>query len=109
MSPTTHTIPARPYLLGCHQLGRAGIFYRGEMMVRNYGQRHCKRCNRTILHNLCPMTADMLEALREYRRDNGKAWKAKLCDEWANGKTIGLLQQVRNLIGPRDLYRISID
>lgn len=76
--------------------------------MRNYGQRKCPRCwNAGIQHN-CPVTDEIRQALRDYRDAHGRRWKSLLCDDWANGRTDGLLQQARNLIGPTAIHKIRL-
>lgn len=59
-------------------------------------------------------TEEQREALATFREKNGRTWKAKLNEAWSNGtydkygaKDIsGLLQQVRNELGPNWLQRM---
>jgi hypothetical protein len=46
---------------------------------------------------------DMHQALRDYAKENGRNWKAKLRALWESGKDEGYLRQARNRIGPRAL------
>jgi hypothetical protein len=58
----------------------------------------------------CPVSDAMLLAIREFRDNNGPRWKSELSIEWSEGHNLGCeLQQVRNIIGPRLLYKIDPD
>lgn len=51
------------------------------------------------------LTAAQVIALRAFKQEHGRNWKAKLTDLWYNGKPIAPeLQQVRNTLGPHWLY-----
>jgi hypothetical protein len=59
-------------------------------------------------------TAEQLAALRTFANDNGRNWKSALNHAWSTGDwshdyadNSGLLQQVRNQLGPRWLARFS--
>lgn len=61
------------------------------------------------------MTREIWDALARFKDKNGRTWKAKLCDHWekacADISDMGersLLQQARNVIGPRKLSKIKI-
>lgn len=45
-------------------------------------------------------TSVQLDALVAYAREHGRNWKAKLLDDWAQARTVGPLQEVRNQFGP---------
>lgn len=45
-------------------------------------------------------TTEQIAALAAYQAEHGRNWKFKLCIEWMNGTTTGLLQEVRNQLGP---------
>jgi hypothetical protein len=63
----------------------------------------------------CPIPVAVTDALRRFAAANGSRWKAKLCEAWEKACAgIGdmdertLLQQARNSIGPRNLYKIKL-
>lgn len=47
--------------------------------------------------------ADVIERVKRYKAENGRAWKSKLRSEWTRGTDSGLLRQARNYIGPSRL------
>ena len=49
-----------------------------------------------------------LDALKAYAEENGRCWKSRLSSDWQNGRSFGLLQQVRNLIGPSGLQHLDL-
>ncbi|HTE40300.1 MAG TPA: hypothetical protein VK629_05705 [Steroidobacteraceae bacterium] len=51
---------------------------------------------------------EQIIAVAQYARANGRYWKSKLLNDWANGNTEGLLQQVRNDFGPRWLKAFKL-
>lgn len=55
-------------------------------------------------------TEIQVAALKEYAEANGRTWKAKLLEDWYNGRimTPGL-QQIRNTFGPSWLLRHGQD
>jgi len=79
----------------------------------------CGRCGQMRIHHgpgklyVCAVPDEVIEALREYRRERGKCWRHHLTRQWAghtNGAQVWpLLWQARNLIGPRRLYLIDLD
>ena len=44
--------------------------------------------------------AIQMEALKVYARENGRNWKSQLLEDWANARTVGPLQEMRNQFGP---------
>ena len=55
-----------------------------------------------------------LTALIRYARANGRSWKTKLCDAWANGRDereadASALRRVRNRIGPSGLGKFALN
>jgi hypothetical protein len=77
-------------------------------------RRLCRRCGRIIdgghsSVNPCPVTDDMLAALKTFAEDRGKTWKSQLSDAWGRGKDLGPdLQMVRNVVGPTALQKIDL-
>ena len=57
----------------------------------------------------CPVPDAVIAALKEWRRQNGKAWKSKLSSFWLSGKDEGALRNARNMIGPSGIYKIDLD
>lgn len=61
------------------------------------------------------MTREIMAALVRFKDKNGARWKSKLLAHWekacADVSDMGersLLQQARNIIGPRGLYKIKV-
>lgn len=54
------------------------------------------------------LTVQQLEALKEYARENGRAWKSALMVDWMGGKCSAELQQIRNNFGPSWLKRFKM-
>lgn len=72
----------------------------------------CGRMRRWHTNGLerCDTPAEIVDALRTYRDQNGSRWKAKLSDAWMRGDDLGQsLQLARNVIGPRRLYKLRLD
>jgi hypothetical protein len=65
--------------------------------------------NADINISACPVPDEVLIAIRQFRRENGKSWKAKLSAFWLSGKDEGALRNARNMIGPSGLYKIDLD
>ncbi len=77
--------------------------------MRNLGQTKCQRCQRWhlgCLQEKCIADYQWQE-LVDYAKANGRSWKAKLREEWFQGKET--LRWARNLIGPRDLDKVKLD
>lgn len=79
----------------------------GEMRVHHYAKTGS-------LYD-CPVPKEVTEALRRFAAENGPRWKSKLCDHWQKAcadisdmDERCLLQQARNMIGPRRLYKIAV-
>lgn len=58
-------------------------------------------------------TPGQLDALRQYAKENGRCWKARLLDDWLTGRDAkqengGYLRQVRNQFGPRWLESFKL-
>lgn len=45
-------------------------------------------------------------AIAEYAHENGRRWKSRLAIDWENGNCSGVLQEVRNKLGPSGLAKI---
>ena len=56
----------------------------------------------------CTVPPEVTEALKAFARQHGKRWKSVLCRLWETAEAGELLQQARNIIGPRRLYTISV-
>lgn len=59
------------------------------------------------------LTPEQAQALAKFRDDHGRYWKRDLWEHWATGdyrgvEGAGLLQQVRNTLGPKWLRRVSV-
>jgi len=54
------------------------------------------------------LTAEQLDALREFAAKHGRCWKARLREDWYGGSDIGLLRQIRNQFGPAWLTRFEL-
>lgn len=54
------------------------------------------------------ITDAQVVALVTYANANGRTWKAKLNDDWVNGRADSELQQVRNQFGPTWLTRFKL-
>jgi hypothetical protein len=62
--------------------------------------------------SLNDLTPEQAEALKAFASSNGRTWKMKLSDMWANGQDAnqtngGLLRQIRNQQGPSWLYKLK--
>lgn len=74
-----------------------------------HGQSKCVWCGAFVNGLPCRLDSGLRRALRQFAVDNGKTWRSKLIRLWESGQTATEeLQQVRNIIGPSGLYRISI-
>lgn len=73
-------------------------------MTRNYMQTDCPKCGhaRNGPHrvNGCGMTAEIVEALRSFKRLHGAMWKHRLRLLWESGRDEGALRQARQVVGP---------
>ena len=79
--------------------------------MRNSMQRNCQRCGSPFIGHpfVCPMTDEMLAALRQYKDAHGRTWRSRLSLDWTVGKDLGpALRQVRNIIGPSRMFKIRI-
>lgn len=45
-------------------------------------------------------TKEERQALEFFAASHPRKWKQQLLDDWANGRTVGVLQQIRNTRGP---------
>ena len=77
------------------------------------GRRRLDHPDRNLL--VCPVLPDVTAALRRFRDANGRSWKTKLVAAWEQACSLiadsgerALLQQARNLIGPKRLYKIVL-
>lgn len=79
----------------------------------------CPRCGHMRINHprglyVCPVSDDILRALKRFRDENGRVWKAKLNAEWQQGcsgiatEDRELIQHARNLIGPSRLAKIDL-
>lgn len=70
--------------------------------------RLCPRCGKMYTNHRdspCPVTDEMLEAIRKYKAFHGRTWKDQLRRAWLRNDVQSLeMQVVRMIIGP---YRIS--
>ena len=57
----------------------------------------------------CPVPDEVIEQLRQFKKEHGIRWKAKLIHLWGSGKDEGLLRQARNMIGPGRLAKIDVE
>ena len=74
----------------------------------------CPTCGQMRVHHpdgyhVCPVPKDVTEAIASFAYLHGKRWKFALVRLWTSGKDDGLLRQARNMIGPRRLYKITVD
>jgi len=87
---------------------------------RIYGRRCpkiqlCPTCGRMRVHHgergyySCPVPATVIEALRAFRRANGKTWRSRLKAAWGRGDDLGPeLRQAKEMVGPLRLYKINV-
>lgn len=73
----------------------------------------CPTCGRMrVFHErglyACPVPYEVTERLREFARENGRTWKARLRHLWTVGQDEGLLRQARNMIGPTRIGKIKL-
>jgi hypothetical protein len=78
----------------------------------------CPKCGSMRIHHPgarlyeCPVTADVLDALRRYRDANGKRWKSLLTKAWEDARQVldmdPALLRAKSLIGPRRLYKVTL-
>jgi hypothetical protein len=75
----------------------------------------CPTCGRMRGHHQaglysCPVSKEVTDTVKAFASENGPRWRSKLCDMWANGSDSDSpdLRQARNLIGPTNLYKITI-
>lgn len=64
---------------------------------------------------VCPVPAEVTSSLQRFKDSNGRRWKSILRAHWENAcqdvsdiNERSLLQQARNLIGPRRLDKITL-
>jgi hypothetical protein len=77
-----------------------------HLLKSKFIQCECRWCGKR--YGDCQVTMEMRDAIAKYAQENGRTWKRKLSDEWTAGHNIGpVLQQVRNILGPSQLYKIS--
>ena len=66
----------------------------------------CLWCNRTYFDNKqCSMTKEIREQVKKFSEQNGPRWKSILVQAWERNEP--MLQNVRNILGPSGLYKIS--
>lgn len=53
----------------------------------------------------CPVDTTMREQIEDFVQENGPQWKSKLTELWMQGEPI--LQNVRNVLGPTGIHKIS--
>lgn len=46
------------------------------------------------------MRDELVEALRQFKKTNGKRWKSTLREMWFSGEGEGHLRELRNIVGP---------
>jgi hypothetical protein len=79
----------------------------------SFGQCDCKWCGRRGVTRFgppeCGATDEIRTALRDFAKEHGRTWKSKLRELWMQGKddSSPLLRQARNVIGPRQLDKIT--
>ena len=58
-----------------------------------------------------PLTAEETAVVAKYAREHGRRWKADLREAWANASEPGILQALRNTLGPNWLvsYRLPVE
>lgn len=78
-------------------------FHRFKSM---YGQCTCLWCGKRYGGD-CPVTKEMRDALKDFAAKNGRSWKTKLAILWERGEAGPVLQNVRNIIGVKQLYRFT--
>lgn len=77
--------------------------------VSGYGQCMCRWCGRprTVAYMPCRVTTEMRRWLAVYAQAHGRTWKSRLRALWDSGEDEGIGRELRNIIGPRGLDRIT--
>ena len=76
---------------------------------------NCPTCGRMRVYHpegyyKCPVRKEVIEALKAFKRKNGRFWKRDLRELWMQGAEISQeLQEARNVIGPSRIDRIQLD
>lgn len=83
-----------------------------HLFKTGYGQCKCRWCGRR--GGDCRTTMEMRIALKRYAISGGRTWKAKLSADWERGGVSEMgypidpfLMQLRNIIGPSGLQKIT--
>lgn len=74
-------------------------YYTGDACAENPSWQAAKLTNRD----------KMIQALRDFARQNGPRWKSKLRKMWAAGTDTGWLRYARNTMGTSGLDRLKVD
>ena len=56
-----------------------------------------------------PLTAEQLDAIKEYAAIYGRTWKQSLRDDWMAARCIGTIHALRNSHGPAWLNSFRLD
>ena len=65
----------------------------------------CSWCNQVRSDTECPVDITTREQIEDFIQENGPQWKSKLINMWMLGEPV--LQNVRNILGPSGIHKIS--
>jgi hypothetical protein len=64
-------------------------------------------------HHQIEANVEAMEALRTFKKNHGRTWRAKLLILWANGQDYyephgSMLRTIRNSLGPSEFLKVKV-